>query len=163
VKPTAFRAALGRIPTGVMVITTHTGDGHDARTANSFTSVSLEPALVSVCFATSSSFLRALVESGVWGVSVLAADQQHLSTYFAARGARRSLLDIPHVIGARTGVALLTEAVTTLECETFAIHEAGDHVMLIGEVLALCTHRDTASLVFYGGGYQSIGRSDEGA
>lgn len=157
VDPATFRRTLGRVPTGVMVISTRTPEGHAARTANSFTSVSLEPALVSVCFAQTSTFLPGLMAAGVWGVSVLAADQRDLSAHFATKGRQNNLEGIPHVIGQRTGVALLTDAVATLECATVAAHPAGDHVVLIAEVLSLCSRRDTPSLVFYGGGYESVG------
>lgn len=157
VPPEIFRSVLGRVPTGVMVITTRTPTGQLARTANSFTSVSLDPPLVSVCFSDKSPFTAALLASGLWGVSVLAADQHELSIHFAHRRSPKDLTGIPHTIGPRTGAALLTESVATLECRSVLTHPAGDHTLLIAEVLALLPRRDQNPLVFYRGRYHDVG------
>jgi flavin reductase (DIM6/NTAB) family NADH-FMN oxidoreductase RutF len=152
-----FRSVLGRVPTAVMIITTRTPTGQQARTANSFASVSLEPPLVSVCFGDGSPFTAALRESGLWGVSVLAADQHELSVHFARRRSADDLAGIPHTIGARTGAALLTECVATLECRSVLTQPAGDHTLLIGEVLTLLVRRDDNPLIFYRGRYHDLG------
>jgi flavin reductase len=157
VLPDSLRSVLGRVPTGVMVVSTRTPGGYEAKTANSFTSVSLEPPLVSVCFSDKSPFTARLCASGLWGVSVLAADQRELSVHFARHDTARNLNGIPHTIGAVTGAPLLTESVATLECRSIHSQPAGDHTLLIGEVLSLRLHRDMAPLVFYRGRYHSIG------
>jgi flavin reductase (DIM6/NTAB) family NADH-FMN oxidoreductase RutF len=157
VSPDIFRSVLGNLPTGVVVITTATQGGPMARAANSFTSVSLEPPLVSVCFRNASPMTPALCASGSWGVSVLAADQRDLCAHFANRGTARDLSRIPHTIGGHTGAALLTECVATLECRSVLTQEAGDHTVLIGEVLAAAVRRDHAPLLFYRGSYRTIG------
>lgn len=157
VAPDNLRSVLGRVPTGVMVITTSTPAGPEAKTANSFTSLSLEPPLVSVCFSDKSPFTARLCESGLWGVSVLAADQHELSVHFAHRGTARNLAGIPHRVGELTGAPLLTESLATLECRSIVTQPAGDHTLLIGEVLSLRLHRDTEPLIFYRGRYHSIG------
>jgi flavin reductase (DIM6/NTAB) family NADH-FMN oxidoreductase RutF len=157
VLPDVFRSVLGRVPTGVMVVTTRTATGQEARTANSFTSVSLRPPLVSVCFSTASPLTAALRASGLWGVSVLAADQHDVSVHFAHRRTAGDLAGIPHTIGEHTGAALLTEAVVTLECRSVATLPAGDHTVVIGEVLAPLVRRDRTPLLFYRGGYHRVG------
>jgi flavin reductase (DIM6/NTAB) family NADH-FMN oxidoreductase RutF len=161
VLPDVFRSVLSRVPTGVMVVTTRTSTGQEARTANSFTSVSLRPPLVSVCFSNTSPLTAALRASGLWGVSVLAADQHDLSVHFAHSRTAGDLAGIPHTIGERTGAALLTESVATLECRTVATLPAGDHTVVIGEVLAPLVRRDCTPLVFYRSGYHGVGSHAE--
>jgi flavin reductase (DIM6/NTAB) family NADH-FMN oxidoreductase RutF len=156
VSPDLFRSVLGNLPTGVVVITTPTPTGQLGRSANSFTSVSLEPPLVSVCFGTRSPMTAALCASGSWGVSVLAADQRALCKHFANRHTAHELAHVPHAIGPYTGAALLADCVATLECRTVFTQEAGDHTVLIGEVLALATQREHAPLLFYRGGYPAL-------
>ena len=137
VSPDVFRSVLGNLPTGVVVVTTATPTGQLARSANSFTSVSLEPPLVSVCFGVASPMTRAMYASGRWGVSVLAADQRELCKHFADRHTAHDFSHVPHRVGQHTGAALLTECVATLECRTVLTKDAGDHTVLIGEVLAM--------------------------
>jgi flavin reductase len=149
-----LRTVLGRMPTGVLIVTTTTPSGRLARTANSFTSVSLSPPLVSVCFGTHSRFTAAIQVSGTWAVSILAADQRPLSRKFADP-ATADLDDVPHTSGPHTGAALLTDSLAGLECRTTATHPAGDHLLFIGEVLAMHIHRDTAPLVFHRGTYHT--------
>jgi flavin reductase (DIM6/NTAB) family NADH-FMN oxidoreductase RutF len=157
VAPETMRAVLGHVPTGVMVVTVAAPGGQAARTANSFTSVSLEPPLVSVCFGATSPFATALCAAGGWGVSVLADDQRALSTHFARRETGRGLTGVPHTLGRHTGAALLTEAVVTMECRSVLTHPAGDHVLIVAEVLAMQLRRDQPPLVFHRGDYHSIG------
>lgn len=157
VSPDIFRSVLANLPTGVVVITTATPTGPMARAANSFTSVSLEPPLVSVCFRNASPMTPALHASGRWGVSVLAADQHDLCAHFANRSTASDLTRIPHTLGPSTRAALLTECVATLECRTVHTQQAGDHTVTIGEVLAITPRRDHAPLLFYRGKYHAIG------
>ncbi len=157
--PAVFRQAMGRLVQGVSVLTT-THEGHDhAMTADTVTSVSLEPLLVLACVETESRFHDAVVGAGVWGVSVLAADQRPLSEWFATRGRPlHGQLDRAEFRrGEHTGVALLDGALTQLECRTTAVHTAGDHVIVVGEVLDI-TVPDTVgpALVHYRGRYGSI-------
>lgn len=147
-----LRTLMSRVPTAVTVITTVTPTGHDARTASSFTSVSLAPPLVSVCFDLRSPFVAAVRAAGRWGVSILAADQAHLSTHFARPGQRR-LDHIPHQYGRLTGAALLEHAVVTMECRSVQYQHAGDHVVMVGEVLDMTLERDTPALIYYAGTY----------
>ncbi len=136
-----FRTAVGRFATGVCVVTSRL-DGHDhAMTANAFASVSLEPLLVVVSVAEDARLLDAVRQSGVWGVSLLPEDARGTAEWLASPG--RPVLNqldrVPHRRGAATGVALLDGALATLECRTSAEHEAGDHVLVVGEVVAIGT------------------------
>lgn len=157
--PAAFRQAMGRVVHGVSVVTTH-ADGHDhAMTANTVTSVSLDPLLVLVCVETESRFHDAILTHGMWGISVLAADQRALSEWFATRGRplHGQLDRAPFRRGEHTGVALLEGAMTRLEVRTTSTHPAGDHVIVVGEVLSLDLPDAVGpALVHYRGGYGSI-------
>ncbi len=154
-----YRQAMGRLACGVSVLTTF-ASGHDhAMTADTVTSVSLEPLLVLCCAEVESRFHDAVVEAGVWGVSVLTADQRGASDWFATRGRplHGQLDRTPFRRGARTGVALLDGALMHLEVRTTDVHPAGDHSIVVGEVLAVDLPEATApALVHYRGGYGSL-------
>lgn len=157
--PARFRQAMGRLVQGVSVLTTMS-EGHDhAMTADTVTSVSLDPLMVLACVETESRFHDAVLSCGVWGVSMLAADQRPLSEWFATRGRplHGQLDRTPFHRGVHTGVALLDGALAHLEIRTTSTHPAGDHVIVVGEVLDLAIP-DTVgpALVHYRGRYGSI-------
>lgn len=134
-----FRRAVGRFATGVCAVTSLL-DGRDhAMTANAFASVSLEPLLVVVSVAEDTRFLEAVLGSGVWGVSVLPATARDVADWLASSG--RPLVGqldrVPHHRGPWTGVALVDGALATLECRTTAVHPAGDHQLVVGEVVGV--------------------------
>ncbi|MDP9240372.1 MAG: flavin reductase family protein [Actinomycetota bacterium] len=155
--PLVYRDLVGRFPTGVTVVSARSPSGVRMMTANSFTSVSLEPMLVLVCIELSARFHAAVVAAGQWGVSVLAADQEPLSRLFANHGSDCESLTVPHRLGALTGAPLLDGAVVQMECRTVAEHPGGDHTILIGAVLdGAVTRDDIGPLVFYRGGYTTL-------
>jgi flavin reductase len=155
----AYRRAMGRFATGVTVLTTR-GAGHDhAMTANAVTSVSLEPLLVLVCVEREARFHDAIVETGIWGVSILAAADRPVADWLATRGRplHGQLDRIPHHPGPRTGVALLDGALATLECRTTDVHAAGDHSIVVGEVVSVVTAEPPAdALLYYRGRYEKL-------
>jgi flavin reductase (DIM6/NTAB) family NADH-FMN oxidoreductase RutF len=154
-----FRLAMGRFATGVTVLTTFAG-GHDhAMTANALTSVSLDPMLVLVCVEVDARFHDAISESGVWGISILGADQRSVADWLSTQGRplHGQLDRIPHRRAPVTGVALLQEALATLELRTTAIHAAGDHSIVVGEVVSLSsTEHPADALVYYRSRYQAL-------
>ncbi|MDO5503265.1 MAG: flavin reductase family protein [Actinomycetia bacterium] len=145
-----FRRALGRFTTGVAVISAHAGAHHHAMTANSFTSVSLEPPLVLFCVERDARFHDAVIESGVFGVSVLAADQRAIAVWLATPG--RPLIGqldrIAHEESPR-GCALIEGAVATLEATVTAVHAAGDHSIVVGAVTFLDVPDEPAPGLLY--------------
>ncbi|PZS31877.1 MAG: flavin reductase [Pseudonocardiales bacterium] len=152
-----YRDVVGRFLTGVTVVSTRSPHGARLMTANSFTSVSLEPLLVLVCIEWSARFHAAVLATGEWGVSVLAADQEPLSRQFAVRGSPPGALTVPHRLGPLTGAPLLDGAVAQMECRTLAEHPGGDHTILIGSVLdGAVTRDDISPLVFYRGDYTRL-------
>jgi flavin reductase (DIM6/NTAB) family NADH-FMN oxidoreductase RutF len=154
-----FRAAMGRFATGVSVLTTFSG-GHDhAMTANALTSVSMEPMLVLVCVEVDARFHDAIIESRVWGISVLASGQRPVADWLSTQGRplHGQLDRIEHRRGPATGVALLEGALATVECRTTNVYPAGDHSIVVGEVVSLSTtdHPGDA-LVYYRSRYAGL-------
>lgn len=134
---TSFRRALGRFASGVTVVTTVVGGEDHALTASAFSSVSLDPPLVLVCVDHKNRFHEAVLASGAWAVSMLPESAQASATWFATRG--RPLKDqlgkVGHHRGTTTGAGLLDDALAWLECLTWRVHEAGDHSIVVGEVV----------------------------
>ena len=155
----AYRRAAGHFASGVTVVTARVGAGRHtvdhAMTASAFTSVSLEPVLALVCVDKDARFHEAVLETGAWGVSVLAESQRQAAEWFAVQG--RPLVGqldrYPHHRG-WTGAALLDGAVAWLECRTRAVYDGGDHDIVLGEVIAAVEgDRDTAPLLYHRGRY----------
>jgi flavin reductase (DIM6/NTAB) family NADH-FMN oxidoreductase RutF len=155
----AFRRAMGRFATGVSVLTTRTRDVDHAMTASAMTSVSLEPLLLLVCVEREGRFHDAVLEAGIWGISVLSGQDRPQADWLSTRGRplHGQLDRIPHHHGPVTGVALLDEALSAFECRTTAVHPAGDHSIVVGEVVSVAsaTHPGEA-LVYYRGRYGTL-------
>lgn len=153
-----FRGALGAFATGVTIVTTRGEEHPYGMTANAFSSVSLDPPLVLVCVKSFSEGGDLIRKNGVFAVNILAAEQEPLSRYFASKDrprGRDAFGDIAHRT-AVSGSPVLDGAVGYLDCVLNASHEAGDHVIFIGEVLALDFSHEVAPLLFHGGGYRFL-------
>lgn len=145
-----FRRVFGHLPTGVTVVTAF-GEGEPlGMAANSVTSVSLEPPLLLVCPARTSTTWPALRKAGSFCVNVLARDHEAVSRQFAAAGVDRFAGVAFH--RRRAGPAL-DEAVAWIDCEIDAEHPAGDHTIVIARVLDLDVSGAYRPLVFFGGRY----------
>lgn len=133
-----YRRAMGRFATGVVVASTLAGRHDHAMTANSLASVSLDPLLLVLGVAQESRWHDAVLESQVWGISVLPAAARSVADWLATPGRplHGQLERVPHHRGL-TGVALVDGALATIECRTRAVHPAGDHSLVLGEVLAV--------------------------
>ena len=159
VAPDEFRAVMSRFSTGVAVVTC-VQDGFDhAMTANSFTSVSLDPPLVLVCVENDSRFHEAISHAGSWAVSVLDAGQRGRARWFATRG--RPLVgqfdSTPTTRSHVTGSLLIDGALAVLECRTVAVHPAGDHDIVVGEVLGMALPgTDGEPLVYFRSGFRTL-------
>ena len=158
-----FRRVVGRFATGITVITaTYEGVDH-AMTANSFTSLSLDPLLVLFCCEKASRLHRAVMETDFWAVSVLSVRQRQVAQWFATRDRplERQFAGVPHHRGPASGSILLSEAIATLECRTTGRYEGGDHTIVLGEVVAVGTPRpDAEPLLYYGGTYREFPPED---
>lgn len=155
IDPGRYRLAMGRFATGVAVVTS-TYRGHDvALTVDSLTSVSLDPVLLLVSLHAEARVLEGVLEGAPWGVSILASGQRALATWLGEPGRplHDQLARVPHVRGPVTGAALVQDALATLECRTYAVHETGDHSIVVGEVVGLRARPgDDPALVHYRGG-----------
>ncbi|MEV7780114.1 flavin reductase family protein [Kitasatospora sp. NPDC088351] len=157
----ALRGALGAFATGVTVLTAGR-ENPCGMTANSFTSVSLDPALVLVCVVRTAAVHDRILAEGGFAVSVLSDRQEKLARYFADRHRPRGAAEfegVPASPGRHTGAPLLTGALAWLECGLAAVHDGGDHSILVGSVLGLGRGEAEPALVFHAGGFHPLGRS----
>jgi flavin reductase (DIM6/NTAB) family NADH-FMN oxidoreductase RutF len=154
----AYRRAVGRFATGIAVVTTRLDGIDHAMTVNSFASVSLDPLLALFCAEKIARFHDAVLAAGVWGVSVLPDTAEDVSRFFAHRGRplEGQLDGRPHHRGG-LGVALLDDALATLECRTAAVHDAGDHSIVVGAVVAAVTPAEGSPLLYHEGRYRRLG------
>jgi flavin reductase len=156
-----FRQTVGSFATGVTVVTTR-GDEHAyGMTANSFSSVSLDPPLVLVCAIAGTEGSEVISRNGKFAVNILAADQEPISRYFSSKDRPRgadAFRDVSHRDGV-TGCPILDGVAGHLDCTLVASHDAGDHVIFIGEVQALDVTPDVQPLLFHGGGYRLLQES----
>jgi flavin reductase (DIM6/NTAB) family NADH-FMN oxidoreductase RutF len=140
----ALRDALGQFATGVTLITIDGPNGPMGFTANSFSSLSLEPALILWSIAKSSRRYVPFSTARHFAVHILCADQQGLIQRFGREGLGFDGMD--HQVNAQN-VPLLDGALARFECELHATHEGGDHLIVVGRVLRVASHGG-APLVF---------------
>lgn len=154
IDPLAFRKCLGKFATGVSVITCVDANGHPCGiTANSFSSVSLDPPLILWNIAKVSNSLDAYLQAEHFAINVLADSQQDVSSHFA-KSDHTLFDDIEHKLSA-DGAPLLADTIAQFECQTYAIHDCGDHHIIVGEVLSFRS-TDLAPLLFFGGRYREV-------
>lgn len=155
----AYRTVMGRLPTGVALLTAGSDAALEAMTLNSLTSVSLDPLLLLVAVRVDSRLRPAVDAHGSFAVSVLTEDQRDVATEFARRDRARGRAAMRR-LGAITGVAgdaVLPAADASLECVLHARHTAGDHVLFVGRVVALaCGTGRAAPLLFHQGGFTRL-------
>ena len=154
--PRELRAAFGRFPTGVTVVTARTAEGQPVGfTANSFTSVSLDPPLLLVCPGRHLSSFPVFQAAGFFGVSVLAEGQERVSNLFSAgTGDRFSVCDWSDGVKA---VPLIDGRAAGFACVVHERTEAGDHLILVGRVLAF-DQSEAGGLGYGPSGYFSLGK-----
>ncbi|MFD5029200.1 flavin reductase family protein [Streptomyces sp. NPDC058220] len=154
-----FRQAMGRFCTGVTVVACGTAASTEAMTANSMTSVSLDPLLLLVSVRTAGRLHQRLRDGGTFSVSVLSEEQQHLSVLFSRQDRPRGAEAFDR-LGSCAGAsedALAAEALAAFECGVEATYPGGDHTLVLGRVTAV--HQGRAGrkpLVFYTGGYARL-------
>lgn len=137
--PQALRRAFGTFATGVTVVTVGGAAPH-GMTANSFTSVSLEPPLALVCVEREAVMHRSLHQSRLFGISVLASHQITIARHFADRHRPLGMAQFAVVEcrpGAATGAPLIVGAVAHFECQLWRSYDGGDHTIFVGRVLSL--------------------------
>jgi flavin reductase (DIM6/NTAB) family NADH-FMN oxidoreductase RutF len=155
IDPRRFRDVLGHLPTGVTVIAAHGAEGPVGMAANSVTSLSLEPPLVLFCPAKSSTTWPKLRAAGAFCINVMAGHHEELTRQFAAKEADR-FAGVDYE-ARETGPAL-TDAVAWVECRLRDEHDAGDHTIVVADVVAIeaSAMGEVEPLVFFKGRYGSF-------
>ena len=146
-----FRDVLGRFCTGVTVVTSVSNGQPVGMTCQSFSSVSLDPPLVLFCPAKSSRAWPQMQRAGFFCVNLLSHDQLALSDGFARKGVDK-FAGVSWRPSA-TGAPLLDGVLGWVDCTIYAVHEAGDHYVVIGRVMDLGVEDAPHPLLFYRGRY----------
>lgn len=145
---TDFRTVLGSFASGLTVVAALDADGAPAGLAcQSFSSLSLDPPLVLVCVGRNSSSWPRVAATGRFGISVLAADQQEVCTALG-RKSHEKFQNVPWY-ATEHGTVHIDGALAFIDCSIHAIHEAGDHLVVIGEVLDMSARHDGAPLLYF--------------
>jgi flavin reductase (DIM6/NTAB) family NADH-FMN oxidoreductase RutF len=151
-----FRAALALRAGGVAIVTARDGERVHGMTVTDFTGVSLEPPLVLVCADKQSNTLPVIESGGNFAVNLLATGQEALSTRFASKEHEWTRFDGLDCEDGATGAPLIPGALANLCCRVVALHDAGDHVIVIGQVEE-ARYAKTTPLVYGSGGYRRLG------
>lgn len=149
-----FRDVLGRFASGVTVVTSMSGGDPVGMTCQSFSSVSLDPPLVLFIPAKTSRAWPLIQRSGRFCVNFLGADQAELSNTMASRGVDK-FAGLDWTPSEATGSPLLPGTLAHVDCTIHAVHEAGDHYVVIGRVLDLATSDVPDPLLFFQGSYRT--------
>lgn len=153
VDSTLFRQALGKFATGVTVITAADSEMIHGMTANSLTSVSLDPPIILVCVDHRAKMLPLIRRAGAFGVNILGAGQERVSRHFANQAVDQK----PEIAFTtdRYGVPLLEDALATLGCTVHQELEVGDHAVIFGCVEHVSFDSEDP-LCFYQGKYTRL-------
>jgi flavin reductase (DIM6/NTAB) family NADH-FMN oxidoreductase RutF len=147
-----YRQVLGHFPTGVTVVTAMADDGPVGLAVGSFTSVSLEPPLVAFCPGRHSTSWPKIRDTGAFCVNVLAEDQEAVCRVFAGKSEEK-FEGLGWKPASASGAPVLEGVLAWVDCRIEAVHEAGDHWIVVGAVEDLEVGREVGPLVFYRGGY----------
>lgn len=150
-----YRSALGRFATGIAVVTAQGQSGPVAITINSFTSVSLDPALILWTPDKKSKRHDIFVNAKHFVVHVMAAQQRHISDHFTKSAQTFDAVPIELNV---YGVPLIEGCLAVFQCRRYATHDAGDHTLILGEVYE-ASHSPGEALVFAHGAYREISSS----
>jgi len=150
-----LRRAMGCYATGVTVVTARARDGEPVGlTANSFTSVSLDPPLLLVCPALSAATTQVLLEAEHFAVNILSDQQDNLSRLFATKGTDRfaeTQFETWH-----HDVPIIRDAIANFECRRYSIGDGGDHAILVGQVEHVRFAEEGDPLLYFRGEYRNL-------
>lgn len=154
IDPRLLRDAFGCFATGVTVVTSQSASGERVGlTANSFTSVSLDPPLLLFCPASGASALPVLRQSGRFAINILDFDGQGVADRFTKRGIDRFA---DHDWHDWDGVPVLASAKAAFACTLHADHDGGDHRIIIGKVTRLSLDKNREPLLYLHGRYRRV-------
>ncbi|MFJ5307778.1 flavin reductase family protein [Streptomyces sp. NPDC088350] len=150
----SFRDILGRFTTGVVLVTAHTAEGPKGMAVNSFTSVSLDPPLVALCAADTSTTWPAIRAADGFAVTILGDQHAELCRLFSARGADR--FAVGDWVSTRAGHPIPADGLGWLDCRIATIHPAGDHELVIAEAVEGALTEQAGPLVFHAGRFTAL-------
>lgn len=154
ISPDRFRQVMGSFCSGVTVITASTLEGPVGFTCQSFTSLSLDPPLITFNPKRSSSSWPKIREIGSFCVNILSADSEHMSRVFAKSGTDK-FADIAYTLSER-GNPIIDGCLAWIDCEIHAEHDGGDHSIVVGRVDNMHARDDVDPLLFFRGQYASL-------
>lgn len=143
-----FKRALGTFPSGVTIVTTSYDNKLFGLTVTSFTSVSLLPPLILFCINKQAHSIKAFTSSQYFAVSILADNQTALSKHFAYPQLDKFASVLYH-LGASSKCPLIDRAVCHIECNKFNQYSAGDHMIVIGEVVHTAVNDELKPLIYH--------------
>lgn len=150
----SFRDAMGRYPTGVVLVAAETEHGPVGMAVNSFTSVSLDPPLVSFCPMITSTTWAQIREVGSFSITFLRDHHEDVSRLFARHGADKfGEHDWQKTPG---GHPILADALGWIDASIAEVHVAGDHHLVIANAKDWSEAQDGSPLVFFTGGYAQL-------
>ena len=152
-----FKAAVGKYPTGVCVISTKYNNKLYGFTANSFASVSLDPALISFCLNKKAGSFSAFLNSPYFVVNILADNQSQVAKRFSSSVANK-FQDLDYKEN-DFGITIISGALSFIECEKYNQIECGDHYIFVGKALKATINNDInnkSPLVYYGKTYMEL-------
>ena len=156
-KKTEYRKTLGQFATGVTIITTSNDGKNYGFTANSFTSVSLDPPMVLFCVKKDSFFIEALKKSNVFGINILSQNQVELSNKFANPAIlNEERFKNVHVKKSALNCPIIEGSIAFLDCKKERSTKVGDHVIVLGKVIGYKRLLSEPPLVYFGGGYRNL-------
>ncbi|MDP9072862.1 MAG: flavin reductase family protein [Actinomycetota bacterium] len=146
-----FRAVLGHFSTGIAVVTGVAEGVPLGLTCQSIVSLSLDPPLIAFCPSKASTSWPRIQSSGAFCVNILTQDQEDVSRVFATRGADK----FQHLSwrAGQTGSAILGDVLAWVDCRIEAVHDGGDHLIVVGRVVGLAAAGSGKPLLTYRGGY----------
>jgi 3-hydroxy-9,10-secoandrosta-1,3,5(10)-triene-9,17-dione monooxygenase reductase component len=161
IDPRTFRDTLGRFASGVVVVTGIDEDGPLGFTCQSFYSVSSDPPLISFSVMKTSTTYPRIQRTGSFAVNVLASDQQHISTQFALTGTDKWA----GVAWGKTdaGTPVINGSMMWVDCTVWAEHDAGDHLIVIGQVEEMSPadpQQSDGPLLYFRGRYRRLDPGD---
>jgi flavin reductase (DIM6/NTAB) family NADH-FMN oxidoreductase RutF len=150
--PKLFRDVMGHFATGVTVVSYLCEGEARGMTANAFMSVSLEPPLAVISVRRAARFASVVSAGDRFGVNFLLERQQALSNHFGGR----PCADLASPFEERDGTPLIRDSLAQLVLRTVDVHEAGDHLLYIGQVEHMALGQERQPLVFYSGAYKQV-------
>ena len=152
---TTFRKVLGNFATGITVVTGLTENEIPVGlTVNAFTSLSLSPPLVLFCLDKRTASIEAFDSEKCFALNMLNKDQQDLSVIFSTKVEDR-FEKVEHTFW-DTGVPILSGCLANLECKIDAVHDGGDHLIIVGLVVRLHQSDNGSPLLYFNGNYAQI-------